>query len=103
MHSSIVILLKTFLNCRFSILQKTKCTLQVGDADGIMQLMRERRILVIDTVLCNTFLDCARADGSMEALELAQDMLAQMQGDKVFFAVTATPTRALPNQNFTKN
>ena len=45
-----------------------------------MQLMRERRVLVIDTVLCNTFLDCARADGTMEALELAEEMLAQMQG-----------------------
>jgi hypothetical protein len=54
--------------------------LQVRDADAIMQLMRERRVLVIDTVLCNTFLDCARADGTMEALELAQEMLAQMQG-----------------------
>jgi len=51
----------------------------VHDADGIMQLMRERHFLVIDTVLCNTFLECARADGSMEALELAQDMLAQMR------------------------
>ena len=68
----------TLLNCRFSILKKS--ILQVGDADGIMQLMRERRVLVIDTVLCNTFLDCARADGTMEALELAQEMLAQMQG-----------------------
>ena len=29
-------------------------------------------------MLCNTFLECARADGSESALQLAQDMLSQM-------------------------
>jgi hypothetical protein len=51
----------------------------VRDADDVMQLMRERHFFVIDTVLCNTFFECARADGSIEALELAEDMLAQMR------------------------
>jgi hypothetical protein len=78
-HPSILILLSNFTQLQIQH-TKQKRTLQVGDADSIMQLMRERRVLVIDTVLCNTFLDCARADGTMEALELAQEMLAQMQG-----------------------
>ena len=50
----------------------------VQDADGVMQLMRSRHMLAIDTVLCNTFLDCARADGSLAALEIAELLLAQM-------------------------
>ena len=79
MHPRILFSLSNFTQLQIQHTKK-KSTLQVGDADGIMQLMRERRVLVIDTVLCNTFLDCARADGTMEALELAQEMLAQMQG-----------------------
>jgi len=51
----------------------------IHDADVIMGLMRLRKLLVIDTVLCNTFLECARADGSEAALELAEAMLSQMR------------------------
>jgi len=51
------------------------------DADAVLQLMRRRKLLAIDTVLCNTFLECARADGSASALELAEDMLSRMPAE----------------------
>jgi hypothetical protein len=51
----------------------------VEDADAVMELMRSRKMLVIDTLLSNTFLECARADGSPAALLLAEDMLSQMR------------------------
>ncbi len=51
---------------------------RMRDADAVLQVMRRRKLLAIDTVLCNTFLECARADGSESALELAEDMLSRM-------------------------
>ncbi|EKX42112.1 hypothetical protein GUITHDRAFT_111964 [Guillardia theta CCMP2712] len=57
--------------CEQSILKKRAT---IKSADLIIKTMKRDAVLQIDTGLCNSFLACACADGSEEAVESAEEM-----------------------------
>lgn len=51
----------------------------IREADAILDRMRQCGYLEIDAVFCNAFLNCARLDGSHEALDSALELFHYMR------------------------
>jgi len=47
----------------------------LGDADDVLEKMKEEGIMDLDKIICNSYLNCAKADGSAAALNAAEKIL----------------------------
>eukprot|EP00281_Chroomonas_sp_CCMP1168_P015260 CAMPEP_0206213794 /NCGR_PEP_ID=MMETSP0047_2-20121206/1310_1 /ASSEMBLY_ACC=CAM_ASM_000192 /TAXON_ID=195065 /ORGANISM="Chroomonas mesostigmatica_cf, Strain CCMP1168" /LENGTH=300 /DNA_ID=CAMNT_0053635963 /DNA_START=63 /DNA_END=965 /DNA_ORIENTATION=- len=54
----------------------------INDADGVLALIKESGIVELDKVICNAYLNCAKADGSEGALDASEKMLEIMPQDQ---------------------